>query len=260
MPVLTYFTNPYHQAGSIESYDADVMESLLQTMDLTRGLALVISSPGGDGLAAERIYGVCRSYSGTGKFAALVPGKAKSAATMICMAADEIIMGPTSELGPVDPQVPRGEGNSAQWYSVYNIVTSYQTLFDSAQKAQGNLEPFLQALSQYDAQEIQEFKSALALSDDIAIKALASGMMTSLDEQAIKDRIKVFLEPSTKKVHGRAIHRQEAKDCGLNVRFWEVGSPEWESLYELYLRTNLFLYAQASKIIETAADSWSAPR
>ncbi|GAH14065.1 unnamed protein product, partial [marine sediment metagenome] len=44
-------------------------------MDLSKGLALIINSPGGSGLAAERIINVCRSYSGTEEFWAIVPNK-----------------------------------------------------------------------------------------------------------------------------------------------------------------------------------------
>lgn len=74
-------------------------------MDLSKGLIIMINSPGGDGLAAERIINVCRSYSGTGEYQVIVPGKAKSAATMVCFGASAIYMSPTSELGPVDPQI-----------------------------------------------------------------------------------------------------------------------------------------------------------
>lgn len=52
---------------------------------------------------------MCRSYSGTDEFVAIVAGKAKSAATMICMGSSKIMMAAPSELGPVDPQIIREE-------------------------------------------------------------------------------------------------------------------------------------------------------
>ena len=60
----------------------------------------MINSPGGSGLAAERMINVLRSYSGIGEYWAIVPAKAKSAATMVCLGASKILMGPASELGP----------------------------------------------------------------------------------------------------------------------------------------------------------------
>jgi ClpP class serine protease len=62
------------------------------------GLALMIDSPGGDGLAAELIVNTCRAYSGTGDYWAIVPGSAKSAASIICMGAAKILMADTSQL------------------------------------------------------------------------------------------------------------------------------------------------------------------
>ena len=103
-PLVTFFTS-FQYPVMIEDTDADMLEGVLQQMDLTDGLALCISSPGGDSLAAERIINICRSYSKTGDYWTIVPGKAKSAATMVCFGAAKILMGPTSELGPIDPQI-----------------------------------------------------------------------------------------------------------------------------------------------------------
>lgn len=45
-PLLAYFTS-FTQPVKIESSDVDMIEGILQTMDLTKGLAVIISSPGG---------------------------------------------------------------------------------------------------------------------------------------------------------------------------------------------------------------------
>jgi hypothetical protein len=257
MPLLTYFTNFSRAEGIVEASDADVLEALLQGVDTESGLALIISSPGGDGLVAERIIRICRSYSRTGRFTAIVPAKAKSAATLICLGAESIVMGPTSELGPVDPQVALASGSDAGWYSAYNIVNGYQALFKSATEAGGNLDPYLQQLMHYNPLDIEELRSAIQLSDDIAVKALASDMLMGTPEQEIKARIRLFLEPSTKKVHGRAIHRDEAAACGLKVEHWEVDQIRWRTLYELYTRTQQLIVGRAAaKCMETATDSW----
>jgi hypothetical protein len=95
--------------------DADMVEEVLCNMDCSKGITLILDAPGGDGLAAERMIQVCRSYSGA-DFETIVPARAKSAATMVCMGADRILMSPTSELGPIDPQVYFGpEESSKSW-------------------------------------------------------------------------------------------------------------------------------------------------
>ena len=249
-PIVSFFTS-FSYPVMIEDKDADMLEGILQKMDLSNGLALIINSPGGDGLAAERIINLCRSYCKTGEYWAIVPGKAKSATTMICFGGSKIIMGPASELGPIDPQFTTYEQGTAKWFSVYNVVKSYEDLFSRAVKEKGNLEPYLQQLAKYDEREIKECKAALSLSEDIAIKTLAAGMMKGLSKENIKKKIKIFLTPERTKTHGRPIYRDEAKQCGLNIESRDVKEKIWELVYELYIRTENFVSGKASKTIES---------
>jgi hypothetical protein len=256
-PIISFFTS-FRYPVMIEDKDVDILEGILQKMDLSKGICLVINSPGGDGLSAERIINLCRSYSKTGEYWAIVPGKAKSATTMICFGASKIIMGPVSELGPIDPQFTTYEEGMPKWFSVYNIVKSYEGLFRRAVKEKGNLEPYLQQLAKYDEREIKECKAALSLSEDIAIQTLASGMMKKFSKDKIKKRIKIFLTPERTKTHGRPIYRDEARRCGLNIDSRDVNSKVWEVIYELYIRTDNFVSEKASKTIESKDNSFFA--
>ena len=73
----------------------------------------------------------------------LVPGKAKSAATIISMGASKIIMSQSSELGPVDPQIIRKEDDINNAFSAHNLVAGYDRLFAEVAKTSGPIEPFL---------------------------------------------------------------------------------------------------------------------
>jgi hypothetical protein len=66
-------------------------------------IALIVNSAGGAIEAGYLISKLCREFS-PDRFVAIVPRRAKSAATLICCGADEIHMGSMSELGPIDPQ------------------------------------------------------------------------------------------------------------------------------------------------------------
>jgi Serine dehydrogenase proteinase len=256
-PILSFFTS-FRYPVMIENADADMLEGILQKMDLSNGLVLVISSPGGDSLAAERIINVCRSYSNTGEYWSIVPGKAKSAATMVCFGSSKIIMGATSELGPIDPQLTLSEHGEVKRFSVYNIVESYDDLFLRAVKEKGNLQPYLQQLANYDEREIKEFRAAISLSEDIAIRTLASGMMKDVSEKEIKKKIEIFLTPQRTKTHGRPIYKEEAATCGLKIESRDVKDKFWELVYELYIRTNNFVSTKAAKCIESANYSFLA--
>lgn len=251
-PVVSFFTS-FRYPVMIRDDDADMLEGVLRSLDLSKGLALCISSPGGDGLAAERIVNMCREYSGTGEYWAIVPGKAKSAGTMICFGASKILMGPTSELGPIDPQLQEGE----RVFSAFNIVQSYRDLFARAVKEKGNLEPYLQQLQHYDEREIAEFRAQLELSQDIAARVLASGMMKGKSEKAILKNIKMFLTPERTKTHGRPIYRDEAGECGLKIEAADPDTESWSNIYDLYIRTNNFVQTSTSKCIESAIHSYT---
>ncbi len=240
VPIISFLTS-FTYAVTIEDNDADMLEGVLQKCDLSKGFALLLSSPGGSGLAAERITNICRSYSGTGKYTVIIPGKAKSAATMICLGAFKLIMGKTSELGTIDPQRVVEEDGVVKWFSIFNLIRSYEDLFEKAVKEKGNLQPYLQQLANYDEREIAEFKSALSLSEDIAIKALKTGMLSNLSEDEIKEQIKIFLTPEKVKVHGRPIYAQGALDCGLSVDIKDVKERFWSLVYELYVRLNNYV-------------------
>jgi ATP-dependent protease ClpP protease subunit len=238
VPIVCFFTSFVYPA-TLEDKDAEVLEDVLRTMDLKKGLILVLSSPGGYGLTAERIIKICRAYSGTGTYKVIVPGKAKSAATMICLGADEIIMGETSELGPIDPQIVYTvDENSEQRFSADAIIKSFEELFSEAIKTKGRIEPFLQQLNIYDYREIEEMRREVGLSEDIAIKALKSGYMKKISTARIKRNIKIFVDPKTVKTHGRPICYEEVRKTGLNATLIKHDDKKWNSVYELYARLN----------------------
>ena len=214
----------------------------------------MISSPGGSGLAAERMINVLRSYSGTGEYWAIVPAKAKSAATMVCLGASKILMGPASELGPIDPQVVF----QGKVVSVHDVIDSYHKIFRNAVRAKGNLEPYLQQLVNFDASEISHLENERELAADMAVRCLQTGMLANASDKAIRDRVKIFLLPVHKKVHGRPIYHAEAQSCGLAVEVSETNSDRWNLVYELYVRTKEFVGRKAAKIIEAEEQSFVA--
>jgi hypothetical protein len=251
-PIVSFYT-AFNQNVGIENDDADMLEGVLQQMDLSRGLGLIIGSPGGDGMAAERIVNICRTFSGTGEFVAIVLGKAKSAATLVCFGASKILMGRSSELGPVDPQVRTAPTKAI---AAYDIIKSYEDLLNKAVKTKGNLQPFLLQLQNYDPREIQQHRSYCSLSIDIAVKNLSSGMMSGVPDTEILKKIKNFVTSETTKVHARAIFRNEARGCGITVE--DIGANLQDVASELHVRTSNFVTRHASKCIETEETSWTA--
>ncbi len=256
--VMTCFTSFRHPV-ELDDGDADMIEEVLRHTDLSQGLALIISSPGGDGLAAERIINLCRSLSGTGEFVAIVPARAMSAATLVCFGASEIMMSPSSQLGPVDPQIAVEIDGQQRLMSAHTLVDSYTELFHGAVNTNGHMDPYVQQLNKYDYRSVQVYKQLINLSKKMAVKSLKSGMMRRIREQDIPKKIQRFLDPKHTLSHGRPIFRDDARQCGLRITDADARGEMWNSVYELYMRTNLFVSGRVGKCIETASTSMFAP-
>jgi len=238
--VITYFTSFQSREAQISDGDAEMLESLLAVEHDKGKIVLVLSSPGGQALAAERIANVCRAYSDN-DFEVVIPHMAKSAATMICFGASKLHMSKTAELGPVDPQVPYKDEafGGYRWISAEEYVRSYQNLVDAASDGKAKrIEPFLQQLARYDARSIESLRSAQALSKAISVRLLQSGMMAGQSEADIEKKIQVFVSQEMTSAHGRMITHGEAKACGLNVELLDLHSVRWNLLWELYVRSD----------------------
>ena len=104
----------FYASGWLQSAGHDEIFHLVEPTDVhalmevcykvkERELDLIIHSPGGAPNAAEQMLNYLRSRFDY--IRAIVPLQAKSAATMIALGCDEIVMGDHSELGPIDPQL-----------------------------------------------------------------------------------------------------------------------------------------------------------
>lgn len=258
--VITFFTSFTQQDAMIEDGDAIMLEEVLQNSDTTDGLVLILNSPGGIGLAAERIINVFKSYSDD-KFEVIVPNMAKSAATMICLGSNKIHMSKTSELGPIDSQISykvEGEGGQPKRLSVHSIIDSYDKLFNKAVKTTGRIEPYLLQLNPYDEREIEHLRREKELSESIAVKCLKAGMMKGFSVDQIRTKIRPFLYPKETKSHGRPIFLDQAISCGLSIKEIDKKSELWHNIWELFLRSNYVLRKDYAKLIESAYDYYAA--
>ncbi len=93
-----------HDETRMMKTDADNVYSAIQGFKTRKPILLMIYSSGGSIESAYLIGKLCREHC-KDKFVVAVPREAKSAATLLCCAADEIHMGSFSELGPIDPQI-----------------------------------------------------------------------------------------------------------------------------------------------------------
>src|SRR3990167_5491173 len=101
--VITYITSD--RQGPVNARIAmdvvPIISKQLQIIGKTQNIDLFLYSIGGDTMVPWRLVSMIREYCS--KFSVLVPYKAHSAATMIALGADEIVMSDLSEISPIDP-------------------------------------------------------------------------------------------------------------------------------------------------------------
>ncbi len=89
---------------SMTDDDKNGFMTAINGMDTSKGLDLLIHTPGGEIAALESLGQYLRAKFGT-NIRAFVPMIAMSAGTMLACCANEIFMGKQSNIGPFDPQM-----------------------------------------------------------------------------------------------------------------------------------------------------------
>lgn len=128
--LVSYVMRFGHPRTMMHTSDIPNIEALLRSITGTEQINLLIHSPGGDGTITEKIVDMCRANlaGANKKLRVIVPNIAKSAATILALGTDEIIMGYTSELGPIDPQVTVVVSGVPQYVSAFAFVEARDKL------------------------------------------------------------------------------------------------------------------------------------
>lgn len=186
-------------------------------------------------------------------FSVIIPFVAKSAATMIAIGADEIVMGPTSELGPIDPLVKHPIYDD-MWVPVQSIKMCIDFLEEKITKSD---DPKLMASLLYpiadklDPWIIGDYEKLIKASYQYAEILLEKNMFKNN-----KDKARLVTRTMTEKYfsHGYCINRHEAKDeLGLNAV--QAEEELWEIIWALYLAYDDYMQNKdCSYIMEISKD------
>jgi hypothetical protein len=229
-----------HPAGIIDDPDAAWIERLLTSINLGEypdTLDLMIHSPGGNPTTAEKIILTCRNYAKS--FRVIVPRTAMSAATLIAMGADVIVMTATADIGPIDPQMRLQTPQGVTSRPAAAFVDAYLDLVNKMQaaiKAGAAPHPFAEMLRKLDPSWIQVCVKARQLAERIAFDCLMNYMLLGKTEAEVRQVISNFLTEGEEFSHGRAIRAEKAQRYGLKIDVVRQGSPLWEAITVLHDR------------------------
>jgi hypothetical protein len=236
--------------------DVPILGNVLREIGDVHTLNLVLHSPGGDGTAVEKFVSLCRTQCQ--RLRVIIPNEAKSAATMIALGADEIVMGPCSELGPIDAQVPVVSNGISRYVSAQSFIDARDNLLkqhaDAVAKGE-NVQAILQMLASLDIPFIEECKRMMDFGRDVVRKLLSEHMFKRASDKNKKiNKIVDTLSSVTRfKIHGRLIDGSTARrELGLKVKLLGRNDVLWQRVWEYYTRAEIALAGlQGSKMFET---------
>lgn len=274
---ITYFAASQDlPAALINDDDSIQIEDLLRLPNQFSGLDLILNSGGGYAISAERIINVCKNYvkkNDINEFRVIVPRIAKSAATMVSLGADRIILCDNAELGPIDPQLILVDNNGRKFpkpgFLIYNAVKGLLDKSNSIFNARN--EKYLTFLRQYNYDIYSNANNELELSKSIAEKILTrkKDKYPNLTENDFS----IFVDPTKTYSHGRLIGIEDLRDTPLcessfiedmSEHFSKKGSEHLtekkikslsSAIWELYIRKTMLLNDDGNpqvKVIEDA--------
>lgn len=180
-PLVVYATDFLNQdkvrstqnETSITPYDKDGWVEV--TTSLPSGpLDVILHSPGGSPFMAEWIVSFLRS-----KFTpirVIVPHSAKSAAAMIALSADEIIMDERGELGPIDPQMLLRHEERTIQSPAQAILDQFERAKKEITEDASNLPVWLPVLREYGPSLLEEAQNSIDLAKEFVANWLAQYM------------------------------------------------------------------------------------
>ena len=230
--VLCYVSN----GVEIDGNDVLFLEELLSGVTPGSSISLLLHSMGGSIDVAEKLVQMLRDraaprgMSHEGKLQVVVPDQAKSAATLVAIGADEILMSSSSELGPTDPYIRIEENGQEILWSAFDYVGAYEKAHKDC-AANPNNAAFSEILKGFDLVLVEIMRNAIARAKQVTEEILrgTGDVNVTLAATKLTDR---ELFPS----HAQMIGFKKAQEIGLDfVRFIDSAEPLWRMYWELYL-------------------------
>ena len=255
--VIAYYScfiqKPELKGSQIDDNDKNALMQAVCGLDRSKGLDLILHTPGGQIASAESLVEYLKALFGN-DIRTFVPQIAMSAGTMMALSTKEIVMGKQSNLGPIDPQYGG--------ISCSGVIDE----FDQACK-DVSVNPNMAAvwgpiISKYHPTFIGDCRNAINWSKTVVEKWLKENMLSEdaqRDDKA-KRIVDALSSHSETFSHSRHIHIDELLNLGVKVtRLEGLDDRSKEdckdlqdcvlTIHHLYMQT--FSNTNAIKIVES---------
>ena len=255
--IIAYYSifiqKPALEGNQIDENDKNAFMQAVCGLDRSKGLDLVLHTPGGQIAAAESLVVYLKALFGN-DIRTFVPQIAMSAGTMIALSTKEIVMGKQSNLGPIDPQFGG--------MSCHGIIEEFEHAKEDVSANPALAAVWGPIISKYHPTFIGDCAKAISWSETIVKHWLIDNMFSEYADKDVRAQ-KVVDTLSSHNItysHNRHIHADELKDLGLKITDLEnldnraiEGCKDLQdcvlTLHHSYMHT--FSSSNAMKIIES---------
>ncbi|HTU70329.1 MAG TPA: hypothetical protein VMF11_08385 [Candidatus Baltobacteraceae bacterium] len=239
--LLVYVADIKKPQSSLTLEDKTGFSDLIDGVEVD-GVDVLVNSPGGFAEVAESIVEMLRAKYKSIRF--LVPNAAKSAATLMVLSGDEILMDHRSELGPIDPQVQYTTKDGLKQEAAEAIIVGFEAAKEALSKSDpAAIRAYVPLLEKYTIGLLQGCQNAIELSKTLAETWLRTYMFDGDEKAKEPTNAAAYLgshkltlshsRPITidkcKKLNLKIVDLREAKYRDLQQLLWEL----W-CMYELH--------------------------
>jgi hypothetical protein len=229
---------------TIGDNDKNGFMTTVDGLDRSKGLDLILHTPGGEIAATESIVDYLRKMFGE-DIVAFIPQMAMSAGTMISCACKTIVMGKQSSLGPIDPQY-RG-------MPAHGIIEEFNQAHDEIKKDASKIAVWQPIIAKYNPTLIGECQKAITWSGQLVREWLETGMLAG-DPKASSTADGIISELADHALtlsHNRHLSIEKCLDLGLKVERLEDDDRLQDAVLTVHHACiHTFSGTPATKIIE----------
>ncbi|MCL2494509.1 MAG: serine protease [Oscillospiraceae bacterium] len=244
-----FLTQPAVRETNITDMDKNGFMTVINKMDRSIGLDLILHTPGGDLAATESLVEYLHMMFGK-DIRAIIPQISMSAGTMIACACKSIVMGKQSSLGPIDPQL---NGLPAS-----GVLEEFERAVEEVGKNPKCMPVWRVILEKYHPTFLGSCEKAIDWSRDLAQKWLSNNMLSERTDcsKAAAAIVDYLSDHSKTKAHARHIGITECERIGLRIEKLEDDNDFQDAVLSVHHAFMLsFLNSQAVKIIENHSDT-----
>ncbi len=247
-PTILYYTDWFGKPGPAASITLEDMQGMMEVCKDLNGpdLDILLHSPGGSPEAAASIVRYLRKKF-DGEIRVFVPLAAMSAATMWALAANRIVMGKHSQLGPIDPQLVSGAFQAPARAILLQFAQAKEECRDPAL-----LGAWIPILQHYGPALIQQCEAAEALALRLVTDWLEQYMFGNLEDKADRAATAAgyFADYEIHQSHSLGIDREQAREQGVVIDNLEADQELQDAVLTVHHATMHTFQGPAVKIVE----------